>query len=197
MTKPNSNFENYFAHLKEIRLSGRIYKRFFSSPTLYLSARRFGKRIAEVGSGTGSGVLGAFPNRVAGLEINPLAVKHCHAAGLNVQLIREDGTFPVSDGAFDVCILDNVLEHIDDPRQTLDECYRVSTEAGGLVIAVPGFCGFRSDDDHKKFYGTKELQNLDKRWTLLQLYSMPFLFMSDFFSERVRQYCLVATYQKK
>lgn len=196
MANSPDRFEDYFSHLKRISLLGRMYKRFFSSPVLYFCARRFGNRIIEIGSGTGSGVLGAFPKRVRGLEINPHAVAYCKAAGLNVQLIKDDGAFPVADGAFDTCILDNVLEHIEDPRRTLDECYRITKENGGLVIAVPGLRGFESDADHKKFYDAETLSLLDDRWLLLSLFSTPFFITNENLSKAVKQYCLVATYKK-
>jgi SAM-dependent methyltransferase len=133
---------------------------------------------------------------VQGLEINPLSVEYCRAAGLNVQLIKDDGAFPVADGAFDACVLDNVLEHIDDPRRTLDECYRITREAGGLIIAVPGVRGHESDADHKKFYDEKALRLLDDRWSLQRLFSIPFLLTLEKLSRSVKQYCLVATYRK-
>jgi len=196
MANSPDKFEEYFSHLRKISLTGRIYKKFFSSPVLYSSARRFGNRIIEIGSGTGSGVLGSFPKYVQGLEINPIAAEFCKAAGLKVQLIGEDGTFPVADGIFDVCILDNVLEHIADPRQTLDECYRITQKSGGLIIAVPGVRGYDSDPDHKRFYDAEALRLLDTRWKLQSLFSMPFLISSEKLSRSVKQYCLVATYKK-
>ena len=189
-------FEAYFSHLHDISFLGRVYKRFFLSPVLYLCARRFGNRIVEIGSGIGSGVLGAFPRHVQGLDINPISVEYCRAAGLNAKLIGEDGAFPVADGAFDACVLDNVLEHIEDPRRTLDECYRITGENGGLVIAVPGIRGHASDDDHKKFYDERALRLLDARWRLQGLFSTPFLLALETLSRSVKQYCLVATYRK-
>jgi SAM-dependent methyltransferase len=196
MKRSAKEFEDYFSRLQKISFAGRVYKRFFLSPVLYLCARRFGNRVIEIGSGTGSGVLGAFPGRVQGLEINPVSVEYCRAAGLNVQLIGDDGAFPVADRAFDACVLDNVLEHIDDPRQTLDECYRITRDGGGLVVAVPGIRGHASDSDHKKFYDAGALGALDERWRLKGLFSMPFFFVLETLSRSVRQYCLVATYRK-
>ena len=196
MAKDSNKYEEYFTHLKKISFTGRVYKKNFSSPALYFCARRFGKLIVEIGSGTGSGVLGAFPKQVHGLEINPIAVEYCNAAGLNVQLIKDDGTFPVADGAFDACILDNVLEHIEHPCKTLDECYRITRENGGLVIAVPGIRGYESDADHKKFYAEEDLRMLDERWLLQSLFSIPFVITNERLSKSVKQYCLVATYKK-
>ncbi|MEF8700045.1 MAG: methyltransferase domain-containing protein [Candidatus Accumulibacter sp. UW20] len=191
----NRNSE-YFNHLKGISLTGRLYKRFLSSTLLFLSARRFGKRMLEIGSGTGSGLLGAFPKHVVGVEINPVSVNYTQAQGLRTFLIGEGGVYPFSDGAFDACVLDNVLEHIADPRGTLDECWRVTGKEGGLVIAVPGLKGFQSDPDHKIHYEQDGLRFLDPRWRLSRLYSLPFFFLSDNLSRSIRQYCIVAIYQK-
>ena len=196
MAETPRKFEDYFSHLKKISLLGRTYKKFVSSPILFFCARQFGPRVAEIGSGTGSGVLGAYPKHVLGLEINPIAVDYCKSIGLNVQLIKDGEAFPVADGAFDTCILDNVLEHIEDPSRTLDECYRITQKNGGLVIAVPGMRGFELDDDHKKFYDAEALRLLDKRWLLQNLFSTPFLFSNERLSKGVKQYCLVATYKK-
>lgn len=196
MVENSSNFEDYFIHLSRISWLGRIYKKFVSSPILFLCACRFGRHVIEVGSGTGSGVLGAFPKSVQGLEINPIAVEYCKAAGLKVQLINSDGTFPVVDDAFDACILDNVLEHIEDPRITLDECYRITKKNGGLIVVVPGLRGYRSDSDHKKFYDAEYLRVLDDRWLLITLFSTPFFFKNKTLSISLKQYCLVAIYKK-
>jgi SAM-dependent methyltransferase len=191
------NFENYFNHLQNISLPGRLYKRIFSSPILFSYARRFGPSIIEVGSGIGSGLLGSFPNCVSGLDINPIAVDYCKKKGLHSELINDNGSFPISDEMYDSCVLDNVLEHIADPKKTLNECYRITGEKGGLVIAVPGVKGFNSDPDHKFFYDENGLRLLDDRWLMINLFSMPFPFVSMKLSNHIRQYCLVAVYKKK
>lgn len=196
MTNSTSDYENYFHHLQKISFLGRIYKKFIVAPALYFCARRFGERIVEIGSGTGRGVLGTFPKDVHGLEINPIAVEYCQSVGLSVQLIEEDKAFPVADGEFDVCVLDNVLEHIEDARHTLDECYRITKAQGGLVIAVPGVCGYKFDADHKKFYDVRALHMLDERWALQQIFTTPFFFRTEILSKSIRQYCLVAIYKK-
>lgn len=196
MAEDRAKYEHYFSHLQKISFLGRSYKRFFSSPILFFCARRFGRRIIEVGSGIGSGVLGAFPKRVIGLEINPVAVDYCRSLGLDVHLISESGNFPVQEDAYDSCILDNVLEHIADPAKTLDECYRITRKGGGLIIAVPGLRGFDSDVDHKKFYDKNNLRLLHAGWLFVGLFSAPFIFTSKRLSKSVKQYCLVATYKK-
>ena len=197
MTDQTDKFAAYFEHLGSISRLGRLYKRYFSSVLLFLLARRFGTRMVEVGAGVGNGMLGAFPGRVVGLDINPLAVEYAQGRGLNAHLIHDDGSYPFADGAFDACILDNVLEHIEHPQATLDECFRITASGGGLVIVVPGQRGYESDPDHKVYYDEARLRMLDERWKLLRLVAMPSLFLSRRLSDSMRQYCLVAVYRKQ
>lgn len=196
MSSQNAQFEDYFQHLNTISLKGRLFKKLYSSPILFLLARRFGPRLIEVGAGIGSGVLGTFPSRVVGLDINPQAVAYCRSRNLDAQLINGDGTFPIADGSFDACILDNVLEHIEDPRTTLDECWRITSPGGGMVIAVPGIRGFHLDPDHKVFYDEEGLRNLDRRWTMVGSFAGPLFLRSNRLSKSMRLYGLVATYKK-
>ena len=177
-------------------LRGRLYRRYISSPMLFTCARAFGLNLAEIGLGTGSGVLGAFPSCVCGLEINPLAVDYSKSVGLRVSLIKDDGVFPVADQTFDAWIPDNAPEHIANPQQTMDECWRVTRPGGGLIIAVPGARGFARDVDHKVFYEENDLKCLDPRWKLDRLFSISIFIRSARLSRTLRQYCLVAVYRK-
>lgn len=191
-----NNYEEYFKYLKNISLLGRLYKRWVSSPILFFCTRPFGKHIAEIGSGAGSGILGAFPSYVVGLDINPFAVDYLRSIGLRAELIKDDGIFPLSDKSMDACVLDNVLEHVQYPKQLLDECWRVTKPNGGLIIAVPGRRGFSLDADHKKFYEENDLRYLDSRWQLQRLFSLPFFIKNTIISGILKQYCLIAVYQK-
>jgi SAM-dependent methyltransferase len=192
----SAGFEEYFKYLKTISPRARLYKRYFTSRILFWCARRFGPRIIEVGSGIGSGVLGAYPKNVFGIDINPFAVEYSKNIGLLASVLKPDGSFPAEDASFNACILDNVLEHIENPRSVLDECSRVSKHDGGLIIAVPGIRGFRWDSDHKVFYSEEALRSLDHRWRLQSLFSVPGFIKSEGLSRRVRQYCLVSIYKK-
>ena len=189
-------YADYFRHLKKLSLLGLIYHRFYKLPLLYVILRLFGKRIIEVGSGVGNGVLGSFSSRTVGLDVNPLAVQFCKDRGLSAELVGENGRYPFEDSFFDAVLLDNVLEHIQNPQTTLDECWRVTSPKGGLVIAVPGLSGFHFDSDHKIYYDEVRLRNLDRRWRLHSLFSLPFIFKSNRLSGFLKQYCLVAIYKK-
>ena len=193
---PQEEFDAYYLHLNQINLTGKLYKRFIVAPLLYIAARAFGKRIAEIGTGIGSGLIGAFPRTVIGLEINPSAVNYCQRHGLNVQLIHDQHPYPLANAALDVCVMDNVLEHLQNPSFTLDECARVTSDHAGLIVAVPGHKGYASDDDHKVFYNLSNLPNLHPSWELSYTFSTPFLIKSDWLSRHVKQYCLIAVYKK-
>jgi SAM-dependent methyltransferase len=192
-----TDYEQYFAHLNSISSLGRIYKRYYASQILFCQAKKFGNKIAEIGSGTGNGILGAYPNQVVGFEINPLAVSFCKNKNLVVHQVDENNKYPAQEGEFDVCVLDNVLEHIEEPAFILHECSRITRKNAGLVIAVPGDKGFLLDQDHKKHYKEAELNNLSPEWQLLKTFSLPFMVKSEFLSKLIPQYCLVAVYKKR
>lgn len=192
-----SQHELYFTHLNRISFLGKVYKRYFSSRVIYYLAKSFGNKIAEIGSGTGNGILGAYPETVTGFEINSLAVGHCKNNNLNVHLVCEDEPYPVQDGEFDVCVLDNVLEHLSNPWQVLGECLRISKQKAGLVIVVPGDKGYLRDPDHKMHYKKHDLENLNPNWLHLKTISIPFFIESEFLAKHISQYCLVSIYRKR
>ena len=101
MVRANEDYQQYYSHLKGISIFGKFYKKFFSSPIIYLCCRRFGKNTLEVGSGMGYGVLGSFPSNVVGIDVNPYLVESCKARSLDARLIDEDGKFPFENNHFD------------------------------------------------------------------------------------------------
>jgi SAM-dependent methyltransferase len=182
--------------LNSISSLGRSYKRYYASQILFCQAKKFGKKIAEIGSGTGNGILGAYPNQVVGFEINLLAVNFCKNKNLVVHGVEENDKYPAQDGEFDACVLDNVLEHIAQPSIVLQECARITHKNAGLVIAVPGDKGFLFDKDHKKHYREAELKNVSPEWGLIKTFSLPFIVKNEWLSKTISQYCLVAVYKK-
>lgn len=196
MVETDQEYE-YFCRLRRILLPGLINKRWISSVMINLAAKRFGNRILEVGCGTGSGILGAYPEKVVGIDVNRYAVDFCCRKGFRACHIVAGRPYPFSNGSFDVCVLDNVLEHIEDPGQTIDECLRVTTGTGGMIVVVPGEKGYAVDPDHRKYYATENLMRLDSRLQLVKLFSLPFIFKSSTISSVFASYCLAAVYRKK
>ncbi|WP_136602531.1 methyltransferase domain-containing protein [Salinigranum halophilum] len=77
------------------------------------------------------------------------------AADQNVDL--NDLPWPWADDTFDLVLLDNVLEHLDDPQLALTECARVVEIGGEVVVRCPyPFSPGAFRTDHKAFLHPSE-----------------------------------------
>ena len=91
-----------------------------------------------------------------GIDINPYNVEHCIKRNLNAKLIV-DNKFPVLDKSFDNIILDQVLEHIENPTSIINEIKRTLNPLGKLIIGLPCIKGYKRDPDHKVFYNQERI----------------------------------------
>ncbi|MFO0730618.1 MAG: class I SAM-dependent methyltransferase [Nitrospiraceae bacterium] len=97
-----------------------------------------GRTLFEVGAGNGAFLqsMQQLGWRVAGCELSRSGVDASRALGLAVdQGTLESGRYP--SGSFDVLRLDQVFEHLHDPRGFLREASRVVKPGGFLIIGVP------------------------------------------------------------
>jgi SAM-dependent methyltransferase len=111
-----------------------------------------GKRLLEVGSGTGMTV--ATARKLLGAEA--FGIEHdgdeyqgslrvswdiLACAGLDPSIIRKGAgeAIPYPDGHFDAVYSSNVLEHVDDPPRVLAEIVRVLRPGGYAQIVVPNY----------------------------------------------------------
>lgn len=103
-----------------------------------------GTRVLDVGCGD-AGVLIAFAEagaRVSGVEPYVQSVERgrVRAAEHGVEADIREGiaeALPYPDASFDVVLLDNVLEHVQDRERTLSEVHRVLRPAGILYLVTP------------------------------------------------------------
>ncbi len=97
-----------------------------------------GARMLDVGCGIGMYVrrLQACSQNVYGIDISLPRLREGSRSVPNlVAAVGEH--LPFSDGSFDVVLLNEVIEHVQDDRRTLEECLRVLRPGGHVVIYAP------------------------------------------------------------
>ena len=182
--------EFMFKDLQGKRLVGDLYRRFFLYPKL---KKNITGKLVDIGAGLGDFCI-SYKNSVA-LDINKYAVKHCQERLIESKLILNN-EIDYENNTFDSAIMDNVLEHILEPRQLLSEVYRVLKSKGRFIVGVPGIKGYKSDFDHKVFYDdVKLIKLLDSHdFNLVKKFYTPF--KSKFFNDNLKIYCLYCIFEK-
>ncbi|MCW2576469.1 MAG: methyltransferase protein [Modestobacter sp.] len=100
------------------------------------------KRVLDVGCSTGylAKALGERGNVVSGIEYDPAAAEKARPflAQLVVGDLEDVGIYDeFADGAFDVVVFGDVLEHLRDPLPVLRRARRLLAPGGSVVISVP------------------------------------------------------------
>jgi SAM-dependent methyltransferase len=115
--------------------------RFGQDRRLALVARHVplaGRSILDVGCGIGTYVkkFRQFSQDVHGVDVDPERVARASETLPNIQVAPGE-RLPYPDGRFDVVFLHEVIEHVDDDRQTVREALRVLRPGGRIVIFAP------------------------------------------------------------
>lgn len=101
--------------------------------------------VLDAGCGEGETIArlaGLLPARVAAVDVSPEAVEFTARRFPAVEVARESVLeLPLKDGAFELVLCLEVLEHLDDPRAAIAELGRVSSR--GVVVSVPHEPWFR------------------------------------------------------
>jgi ubiquinone/menaquinone biosynthesis C-methylase UbiE len=97
-----------------------------------------GDRVLDIGCGTGISV-GYFIRehgiRAVGLDASPYLVSRGKAGDPTLPLLRAHAeALPFPDGSFDAVSLECTLSLVSDRDRVLDECYRVLTPRGRLIV---------------------------------------------------------------
>jgi SAM-dependent methyltransferase len=130
---------------------------------LHRAGVRDGARMLDAGCGTGRnlqefGRLGP----ATGVDPSPEAIDFCRQRGIEgaTRGTIEHLEFP--DGAFDLILATDVLEHLRDDRAALRELRRVAAPGATLLVTVPAYRWLWSghDDEHHHFrrYTLRELR---------------------------------------
>ena len=182
--------KQYFEYLQQRSKLGLLYRNYWLYPRLI---RHLEGKTLDVGCGIGDML--KFNSSSVGVDINPKTVEFCKIQKLDARLMSGD-YLPFDDNSFDSVLLDNVLEHLDNPISLLNEIKRVLCEDGSLLIGVPGEKGYDSDSDHKQFYNEKRLIKclIDSGFFVDKVFYTPFKF--KWFDKNISQYCLYGVFIK-
>jgi SAM-dependent methyltransferase len=101
-----------------------------------------GKRVLDAGCGAGYGSaeLADVAESVTGIDIAPVAVEYARAHYAQPNLVFEEASctrLPYADGAFDLVVAFEVIEHLENWRDFLQEVRRVLAPAGQVIVSTP------------------------------------------------------------
>ena len=153
----SSSYLTYHNYLKREGLLGSFYRRIVLYPFLRIL---LGPVFLDVGCGIGIFLSYGRRGRSIGLDINPCNVEYVNSIGLDARLINPLEDFPVVEGSFPSCIIDQVLEHVIDPVYLISQSYKSLSPGGQLIVGLPCEKGFLADPDHKVFYSADSIVTL-------------------------------------
>ena len=123
----------------------------------YAFAARFaaGRQILDVACGAGYGTAAlraAGARSVVGVD-NSLEACQFAATEFSVNVqVADAQKLPFADGTFDLIVSFETIEHLDRPLQFLDECRRVLSRDGTLVLSTPHKTNYRKITPHNPFH---------------------------------------------
>ncbi|MEK7227749.1 MAG: class I SAM-dependent methyltransferase, partial [Patescibacteria group bacterium] len=135
---------------------------------LFQNYGRKGWDFLDVGCGTCEGAsIVSNMGGITGIDMSDEALSIAKNKGY-VSLCKGSGErLPFAEKIFDSLIMLDVLEHIDDDRATLNECFRVLKPSGTIFITVPAHQWLWSGHDevlgHKRRYQKSKLLEKTKQ----------------------------------
>jgi SAM-dependent methyltransferase len=136
-TVPGLAEENYWFRRHEV-----VYRR--------LARRCAGRDVLEAGCGEGYGadLIADEARHVIGLDYDESAVAHVRARYPRVEMRQGNlAGLPLPDGAVDVVVNFQVIEHLWDQGQFVAECCRVLLPGGVLLVSTPNRITFSPGRD--------------------------------------------------
>jgi ubiquinone/menaquinone biosynthesis C-methylase UbiE len=117
-------------------------------------ASGFGRRVTAIDIGCGDGmctevalkICDATPHAsvdIVGFDWSLAALDQARARGLPVvRASADDGGLPLASSSVDVVIMSELIEHLVDPDNALDEAWRVLAPGGMLLLSTPNLAAW-------------------------------------------------------
>ena len=119
---------------------------------------------ADIGCGAGyTAKVFESRYRMVGVDVSRDALQLCRGRGLKrlCQMETDKFALPFKSDTFDLVLVLDVIEHLDDDTQALMECRRILRNGGRLIVTVPAFRALWSPWDealgHRRRYTAQEL----------------------------------------
>jgi SAM-dependent methyltransferase len=155
-----------------------------------------GKKILDAGTSTGTNLRllqEMSIEKAVGLDISEEALSLCQSKNFEQELIRGDlKNLPFKESEFDVVLMTDILEHIDDDQRAIEESYRVLRKGGYAIVAVPTFPMLWGLQDkvshHLRRYRKNKLRKklLEAGYQVVECYYYNFvLFFPIFFARQI------------
>lgn len=116
------------------------------------------------GPGTNETLYPLFAKNWLALDHSKESFKGRDTKNGSLILLADVLNLPVKSGSAELCLMLDVLEHIDDEQRVLSEIHRILRNDGLILISVPAFnCLWSYHDEqagHKKRYRKKGLQSV-------------------------------------
>jgi SAM-dependent methyltransferase len=177
------NLKSYNQYLSTISLKGYLYKKLWLYPKL---RKILPLPSLDIGCGMGQMLL-SHPGMI-GIDINPYNIEVCKRKKLNVFLV-EANEIPFEDNSLASILLDNVVEHIENPALLFCELLRVLKKNGYLIVGLPGDKGYKLDLDHKINYKSDDFIKIMETVGFKFYYLFHAPFNSAFLNQKASFYC--------
>jgi len=130
-------------------------------------------RILDAGCGSGRNMIElARRGTVTGVELSHTSVELARARGCGEVIEGSVLEMPFADGAFDLAVSLDVIEHLEDDLAALRELRRTVAQGGALLVTVPAYQWLWSGHDvvnhHHRRYTRASLQSVAEQagWKL-------------------------------
>lgn len=133
-----------FENFAELRNYMELFHGYEVSNNLFFTSELNGKDVAEVGCGHGlfTFMLSSHCKSITGFDVDRKAIDYAESlrhrfSFENVKFEHYDGTFSNEQTAFDTAISMDVIEHVINPVEYLEEVYKILKTGGVLLLGTP------------------------------------------------------------